>query len=125
MSTNCRVVGLSSRSWVATWVATLLAFSGVLVVLRPNLLALGPVALYPLGAALGMSILVLLLFFRAPLASAKALLLNLFSVAAGYGVVVLVFQLGHGSEIFGVAAATEVVPSTVPLAALRRPGLRR
>ncbi|HET6942003.1 MAG TPA: MMPL family transporter [Sphingomicrobium sp.] len=73
---------------------------------------------YPLTVALvlGMSILVLLLFFRAPLASAKALLLNLFSVAAGYGVVVLVFQLGHGSEIFGVAAATEVVPSTVPLA---------
>jgi len=73
---------------------------------------------YPLTVALvlGMSILVLLLFFRAPLASAKALLLNLFSVAAGYGVVVLVFQLGHGSEIFGVAAATEVIPSTVPLA---------
>ena len=73
---------------------------------------------YPLTVTLvlGMSILVLLLFFRAPLASAKALLLNLFSVAAGYGVVVLVFQLGHGSEIFGVAAATEVVPSTVPLA---------
>jgi len=73
---------------------------------------------YPLTVALvlGMSILVLLLFFRAPLVSAKALLLNLFSVAAGYGVVVLVFQLGHGSEIFGVADATEVVPSTVPLA---------
>lgn len=73
---------------------------------------------YPLTVALvlGMSILVLLLFFRAPLASAKALLLNLFSVAAGYGVVVLVFQLGHGAEIFGVAGATEVVPSTVPLA---------
>jgi RND superfamily putative drug exporter len=75
-------------------------------------------AAYPptVALVLGMSILVLLLFFRAPLASAKALLLNLFSVAAGYGVVVLVFQLGHGSELFGVAAATEVVPSTVPLA---------
>lgn len=75
-------------------------------------------ASYPLTIALvlGMSVLVLLLFFRAPLASAKALLLNLFSVAAGYGVVVLVFQLGHGSELFGVAAPTTVVPSTVPLA---------
>lgn len=73
---------------------------------------------YPVTIALvlGMSALVLLLFFRAPLASAKALLLNLLSVAAGYGVVVLVFQLGHGSEFFGVAAPTSVVPSTVPLA---------
>lgn len=74
-------------------------------------------AAYPLtiGLVLGMSALALLLVFRAPLASAKALLLNLLSVAAGYGVVVLVFQLGHGSELFGVPAATEVVPITVPL----------
>jgi len=73
---------------------------------------------YPLtiSLVLGMSVLVLLLVFRAPVASAKALLLNLFSVAAGYGVVVLVFQLGHGSEIFGVAHPTTVVPTTVPLA---------
>jgi drug/metabolite transporter (DMT)-like permease len=51
---------LGERTRPATWIATLLAFAGVLVVLRPNLLALGPVALYPLGAALGMSILVML-----------------------------------------------------------------
>ena len=38
----------------------MLAFAGVLVVLRPNLLALGPVALYPLGAAFGMSWLMML-----------------------------------------------------------------
>jgi RND superfamily putative drug exporter len=51
-----------------------------------------------------MSALALLLLFRAPLASAKAIVLNLCSVAAGYGIVVLVFQLGHGSEFFGVEA---------------------
>jgi drug/metabolite transporter (DMT)-like permease len=44
----------------AVWAATLLAFAGVLVVLRPNLLALGPVALYPLGGAFGMSWLMML-----------------------------------------------------------------
>ena len=43
----------------AIWVATVLAFAGVLVVLRPNLLAIGPAALYPLGAALGMSCLMI------------------------------------------------------------------
>jgi len=73
---------------------------------------------YPatIGLVLGMSALVLLLFFRAPVASAKAILLNLLSVAAGYGAVVLVFQLGYGSELFGVYEATNFVPTTVPLA---------
>lgn len=51
---------LGERTRPATWLATLLAFAGVLVVLRPNVLALGPVAFFPLGAALGMSILVML-----------------------------------------------------------------
>jgi drug/metabolite transporter (DMT)-like permease len=46
---------LRERSPRIVWVATLLAFAGVLVVLRPNLLALGPVAFYPIGAAFGMS----------------------------------------------------------------------
>ena len=41
------------------WLATAMAFAGVLVVLRPNLLAIGPAALYPLGAALGMSCLMI------------------------------------------------------------------
>ena len=74
-------------------------------------------ASYPItvGLVLFMSALALLLVFQAPLASAKAILLNLFSVAAGYGIVVLVFQLGYGSEWFGVATPTEVVPITVPL----------
>jgi RND superfamily putative drug exporter len=74
-------------------------------------------ASYPLTIALvlGFSAIALLLFFRAPLASAKALLLNLLSVAAGYGVVVLVFQLGYGAELFGLPMGTGVVPVTVPL----------
>ena len=78
---------------------------------------LAVLASYPLtiGLVLGMSALALLLVFRAPLASAKAILLNLLSVAAGYGIVVLVFQLGHGSELLGVPAPTDVVPITVPL----------
>ena len=39
--------------------ATLLAFAGVLVVLRPNLAALGAPALYPIGAAFGMAWLII------------------------------------------------------------------
>ena len=51
---------LKERSPPTVWLSTLLAFAGVLVVLRPNLLALGVVALYPLGAAFGMSWLMML-----------------------------------------------------------------
>ena len=51
---------LGERTGRAAWLATLLAFAGVLVVLRPNLLALGPAALWPLGAAFGMSWLMML-----------------------------------------------------------------
>ncbi|HEX8262283.1 MAG TPA: DMT family transporter [Allosphingosinicella sp.] len=52
------VVGERTRP--ATWAATLLAFAGVLVVLRPNLVEIGFVALFPLGAAFGMSWLMML-----------------------------------------------------------------
>ena len=51
---------LKERSTGAVWLATLLAFAGVLVVLRPNVLELGIVAFYPLGAAFGMSWLMML-----------------------------------------------------------------
>jgi RND superfamily putative drug exporter len=49
------------------------------------------------------------------LVSAKALLLNLLSVTAGYGAVVFVFQLGYGAELLGAAGPTHVVPITIPL----------
>lgn len=51
---------LRERSPPAVWLATLLAFAGVLAVLRPNLLELGAAALWPLGAAFGMSWLMML-----------------------------------------------------------------
>jgi RND superfamily putative drug exporter len=70
-----------------------------------------PVAVTVLVAT-GLALLVML---GAPLASFKALILNLLSVAAGYGAVVFVFQLGYGAELFGVAGATELIPSSVPV----------
>lgn len=43
----------------ATWLATVGGFVGVVIVLRPNLIETGPIALLPLVAALGMSMLVI------------------------------------------------------------------
>lgn len=67
------------------------------------------------GLVLAMTGLALLLMLRAPLAAAKAMILNLLSVAAGYGAVVFVFQLGHGSALFGLSQPTNVVPPSVPI----------
>lgn len=50
---------LGERTTRAVWIAMALAFTGVLVVLRPNLLALGATALYPVGAAAGMACLMI------------------------------------------------------------------
>lgn len=43
----------------ATWIASLIAFAGVLIVLRPNFLILGPAAVLPLFSALGMALLMI------------------------------------------------------------------
>ena len=51
---------LKERTGPATWAATLLAFAGVLIVLRPNLIEIGPAALFPIAAAFGMSWLMML-----------------------------------------------------------------
>jgi drug/metabolite transporter (DMT)-like permease len=50
---------LGEKAPKAVWGATALAFAGVLVVLRPNVIALGPAAFYPLGAAAGMACLMI------------------------------------------------------------------
>jgi putative drug exporter of the RND superfamily len=70
---------------------------------------------WSVGLVLLFTCVVLLLAFCAPLVAFKALVLNALSVLAGYGVVVYVFQQGHGSAWLGVAAPTEVVPLTIPL----------
>src|SRR6201991_400301 len=50
----------------------------------------------------GLSFLVLLIAFRSVLVPIKAAVMNLISVAASYGVVTAVFQLGWGSSLIGV-----------------------
>ncbi|MDB5105533.1 MAG: hypothetical protein JWP91_3222 [Fibrobacteres bacterium] len=64
---------------------------------------------------LAVTMAALLLFFRSPLVSLKAIVMNAMSVLAGYGAVVFVFQLGHGHALFGTPGPAEVVPLTIPL----------
>jgi uncharacterized membrane protein YdfJ with MMPL/SSD domain len=54
---------------------------------------------------LGLAFLLLLVTFRSIVVPVKAIVLNLLSVAASYGVLVLVFQHGWGSSLLGVDEA--------------------
>jgi drug/metabolite transporter (DMT)-like permease len=80
-----------------TWIATVVAFSGVLVILRPNLSLLGPVALLPVVAASGMA---LLMVANRKVAGTGSLLSMQFNVALiGAGFLCLGTWAGHESGI--------------------------
>src|SRR5204862_5929333 len=53
--------------------------------------------------------------FRSLLLPLKAVLLNVLSIGAAWGVVVLVWQQGHGSEVIWGIPATGSIPSWLPL----------
>ncbi|MFE3686096.1 MMPL family transporter [Streptomyces sp. NPDC059095] len=67
-----------------------------------------------IGVVVAAAFVLLLCVFRSPLVALKAAVLNLFSIAAAYGVVVAVFQWGWGGSLLGVG---EKVPieSYVPM----------
>jgi len=54
---------------------------------------------------LGLTFLLVLLSFRSVVIAATTIVLNLLSVAAAYGVLVLVFQDGHGENLLGFTAS--------------------
>jgi RND superfamily putative drug exporter len=70
-----------------------------------------------MGMVVGATLLALLVGFRSLFAAVKAIALNLFSVAASFGALVLVFQDGHGSRLLGVAGGTGSVFPLVPIVA--------
>ena len=85
-----------------TWVATVLAFIGVLIVMRPNFAAIGWPALLPLASALGMSLLVI--GNRAVAGTASPLAMQAFVACAAAPLLAAFTLAGHASGIprFGV-----------------------
>ena len=61
-----------------------------------------------LALVLGLTMLLLMRAFRSIVLPLKAVALNLLSLAAAFGVVVLVFQYGYGSSLWDVPAADSV-----------------
>ena len=70
-----------------------------------------------LALVVGGTLLALLAGFRSLFAAVKAIALNLLSVAASFGALVLVFQDGHGIRLFGVHEATGSIFPIVPIVA--------
>ncbi|MEX1007834.1 MAG: MMPL family transporter [Acidimicrobiia bacterium] len=61
-----------------------------------------------IGAVLLLSFLLLMLVFRSLLVPLKAVIMNLLSIGAAFGVIVAVFQWGWGASLIGVGRSTPI-----------------
>src|ERR1019366_10535248 len=68
-------------------------------------------ARFPLIVALilGVTALMLAFVFKSGLVPIKAVVMNSLSVAATFGIIVLVFQHGIGSQVFGINGPTSAI----------------
>ena len=62
------------------------------------------------GAVLGLSFLLLMLVFRSLLVPLKAVIMNLLSIGAAYGVLVAIFQWGWLKELVGIGKGGPIEP---------------
>lgn len=69
---------------------------------------------YIFAYVLALSFIILLLAFRSIVISTTAIIMNLLSVGAAYGLIVLVFQKGVGADFFGFIQV-EVIETWLPL----------
>jgi RND superfamily putative drug exporter len=62
------------------------------------------------GTVILLSVLLLTLVFRSVLVPLKAALMNLLSIGASFGVMVMVFQWGWGADLIGLESTVPIVP---------------
>jgi RND superfamily putative drug exporter len=63
-----------------------------------------------IGAVLALSFLLLMAVFRSVLVPVKAVVVNLLSIAASYGVIVAIFQWGWGADLLGIRTTGPIEP---------------
>ncbi len=63
-----------------------------------------------IGAVLLLSFFLLMIVFRSLLVPLKAVIMNLLSIGAAYGIIVAVFQWGWGADLIGVGRAGPIDP---------------
>ncbi|HZC29787.1 MAG TPA: MMPL family transporter, partial [Gaiellaceae bacterium] len=88
--------------------------TGVAAVDRDFLHALFGNFPYVLGFVMILTLILLARAFRSIVLPIKAVLLNLVSLAAAFGIVVFVFQEGHGSSLWNISA-TQSVTAWIPV----------
>jgi putative drug exporter of the RND superfamily len=69
---------------------------------------------YVLAFVLVLTLILLTRAFRSIVLPVKAAILNLISLGAAFGIVVLIFQLGHGSSLWNITA-THAITAWIPL----------
>jgi putative drug exporter of the RND superfamily len=67
------------------------------------------------SVVLGLSFLLLMVVFRSVLVPLKAVIVNLLSIGAAYGLVVLVFQHGHGAPLLGLSSHGAPIEPFIPM----------
>jgi RND superfamily putative drug exporter len=70
---------------------------------------------YVLGFVVLLTFILLARAFRSLVLPLKAVVLNLVSLAAAYGIIVFIFQQGHGSEAIWNVQATDAIIPWIPL----------
>jgi putative drug exporter of the RND superfamily len=88
--------------------------TGIAATDRDFLHALSDSLPYVLAFILILTLILLTRAFRSIVLALKAVLLNLLSLAAAFGIIVFVFQQGHGSSLWGVEA-TQSITAYVPV----------
>jgi putative drug exporter of the RND superfamily len=84
--------------------------TGVAAVDRDFLHALFGNSLYVLVLVVSLTLILLARAFRSIVLAVKAVLLNLVSLAAAFGIIVFIFQQGHGSSLWNIDATQAVTP---------------
>jgi RND superfamily putative drug exporter len=69
---------------------------------------------YVIGLVLLLTLILLARAFRSVVLAVKAVVLNVLSLAAAFGIVVLVFQQGHGSSLWNIEA-TQSITAYIPV----------
>ncbi|HEY2371269.1 MAG TPA: MMPL family transporter, partial [Gaiellaceae bacterium] len=69
---------------------------------------------YVLAFVLVLTLILLARAFRSIVLPIKAVLLNLLSLASAFGIVVIIFQLGHGSSLWSISA-THAITAWIPI----------
>ncbi len=70
---------------------------------------------YVLAFVILLTFVLLMRAFRSVFLAVKAVILNLISLAAAFGIIVFIFQEGHGSEAIWNVHATDAIISWIPL----------